>query len=346
MRRFCKEKPLKEATSILKLLHIPLQDSSLHKDATKINPGFLAETCLNQLKSTNKISERQVLELKMECKTFLITILEKLQNKAPVNHQLVRSMRCLDPRCMAESKEVCLAQMKRMLHHLVGANHVEESACDDILREFGEFCDFAALQASFREFDPKTDRVDTQLHETMGTNKAFSKVWHVVKMLLVLSHGQASVERGFSINKELIVENQKEASLVAQRLIVGHIRSVGGVTNVQLTKELLISVSGARQRYHSYLDDQKRATDKEKSVQKRKALADELDELKKKRARVENDISALEKSADEYADKAESTGKLTFITKSNSLRRTAKEKKASLQDLEKQIDEKLAEMKH
>ncbi|KAJ8368824.1 hypothetical protein SKAU_G00088520 [Synaphobranchus kaupii] len=93
----------------------------------------------------------------------------------------------------------------------------------------------------------------------MGTNKAFSKVWHVVKMLLVLSHGQASVERGFSINKELIVENQKEASLVAQRLIVGHIRSVGSVTNVQLTKELLISVSGARQRYHSYLDDQKRA---------------------------------------------------------------------------------------
>ncbi|KAJ8356663.1 hypothetical protein SKAU_G00194570 [Synaphobranchus kaupii] len=210
-------------------------------------------------------------------------------------------MRCLDPRCMAESKEVCLAQMKRMLHHLVGANHVEESACDDILREFGEFCDFAALQAS--------------------------------------------VERGFSINKELIVENQKEASLVAQRLIVGHIRSVGSVTNVQLTKELLISVSGARQRYHSYLDDQKRDNGKEKSVKKRKALGDELDELKKKRARVENDIGALEKSADEYADKAESTGKLTFITKSNSLRRTAKEKKASLQDLEKQIDEKLAEMK-
>ncbi|KAK1898782.1 Occludin [Dissostichus eleginoides] len=134
-------------------------------------------------------------------------------------------------------------------------------------------------------------------------------------MLLVLSHGQASVERRFSINKELIVENQKEASLVAQRLIVGHIRSVGGVTNVQLTKELLISVSGARQRYHSYLDDQKRANAKEKGVQKRKALADELDELKKKRARVQNDIGALEKSADEYADKAESSGKLTFITK-------------------------------
>lgn len=42
----------------------------------------------------------------------------------------------------------------------------------------------------------------------------------MTKLALVLSHGQASVERGFSINKELIVENPKELSLVAQRLIV------------------------------------------------------------------------------------------------------------------------------
>ncbi|KAG9353162.1 hypothetical protein JZ751_017738 [Albula glossodonta] len=32
----------------------------------------------------------------------------------------------------------------------------------------------------------------------------------------------ANVERGFSINKESTVENQKERSLVAQRLIVDH----------------------------------------------------------------------------------------------------------------------------
>ncbi len=141
-------------------------------------------------------------------------------------------------------------------------------------------------------------------------------------------------------------ENQREASLVAQRLIVGHIRAVCGVTDVQITKELLISVSGARQKYYNYLDDQKRAVEQEKRRQKRKALADELDELKRKKARAESDIAALEKSADEHAEKAESTGKLTHITKSNSLCHTAKEKRASLQDLYKQIDEKLSEMKH
>ncbi|TKS88164.1 Methyltransferase-like protein 22 [Collichthys lucidus] len=159
----------------------------------------------NRLRSDKKVSEREALELKKECKTFLNTTLSKLQSKAPVNHQLVRSMQCLNPRRMALSKEACLVQMKRMLHHLVEANHIEESICDDVLREFANFCDFAALQATFREFDPKTDRVDTLLYETMGTSKSFANVWHVVKMLLVLSHGQASVKRGFSINKELVV---------------------------------------------------------------------------------------------------------------------------------------------
>lgn len=60
---------------------------------------------------------------------------------------------------------------------------------------------------------------------------------------------------------------------------------------------------------------------------------------------MEVDICALEKSADEYAEKAEATSKLAFITKSNSDCRSAKEKKAPLLEIEMQIDEKYAEMK-
>ncbi|CAL9702284.1 unnamed protein product [Knipowitschia caucasica] len=343
--RFCKEKPLKEANTILKLLHFPLEDNTFQKDVQKVNLGFSAEASLNKLKFAKQISERQALQIRLECKVFLITVLKKLQDKAPVNHQLVRSMQCLNPRSMASSKEMCVVKMKRILNHLVEANRVEDSMCDDVLREFGEFCNFAAQQSSFREFDPKVDRVDSLLFDSMGKERAFSRIWHVLKMLLVLSHGQASVERGFSINKEIIVENQKEQSLIAQRLIVGHIRAVGDVTNVPLTKELFMSVSCARQRYESYLDDMRRANEKQRSVEKRKALTDELDELKRKKARIHQDVSALEKAADDYANKAENTGNITFITKSNSLRRTAKEKKISLQDLNKQMDDKLLEMK-
>ena len=59
-------------------------------------------------------------------------------------------------------------------------------------------------------------------HEQMST--CHKKAWPVVKMVLVLSHGQATVERGFSINKEEIVENQHVESLVAQSIIKDHIQ--------------------------------------------------------------------------------------------------------------------------
>lgn len=102
----------------------------------------------------------------------------------------------------------------------------------------------------------------------------------------------------------MVVENQKELSLVVQRLIVDHVRSVGGVTKVNITKELLMSAAGARQNYHAYLDDQKRVTEKKTVALKRKALNNEIHDLKK-RATIEANICALEKSADEYAEKAQ-----------------------------------------
>lgn len=81
----------------------------------------------------------------MEYNELLIALLEKLLKKAPVHHTLVRSMRRLDPRRMAECKELCASQMRRILHILVGAKHVNEAMCDGILQEFREFCDLAAL---------------------------------------------------------------------------------------------------------------------------------------------------------------------------------------------------------
>lgn len=45
----------------------------------------------------------------------------------------------------------------------------------------------------------------------------------------MLSHGQASVERGFSVNKEIEVENLPEHSLVAQRTICDYVEVVSGV---------------------------------------------------------------------------------------------------------------------
>ena len=38
--------------------------------------------------------------------------------------------------------------------------------------------------------------------------------WSVVKLLLLMSHGQSTVNRGFSVNKEVAVENLSERSFM------------------------------------------------------------------------------------------------------------------------------------
>ena len=86
------------------------------------------------------------------------------------------------------------------------------------------------------------------------------------------------------------------------------------------------SAVGAKQKYLSYLDEQKRKKTSEGVAMKKKELVIELDVLKKKGRRLETDVDGLVKSANEFAQNAEETGKLVWITKSNSLRRTAKEK--------------------
>ena len=54
--------------------------------------------------------------------------------------------------------------------------------------------------------------------------------------------------------------------------------------------------------------------------QKRKLLNDEIDELQKKKRCLQTDIASLTASADEYAENAEQTHQMPWITKSNSSR--------------------------
>ena len=58
-------------------------------------------------------------------------------------------------------------------------------------------------------------------------NEKFAPLWQVVRIVLILSHGNAAVESGFSVNKELLVENMEEETIVTQRVVFDAIRVAG-----------------------------------------------------------------------------------------------------------------------
>lgn len=314
----------------------------MYKD---VDIGFSAEKAVKDAvkraeKGGKKVSDKMVLEFREECKAFILGVLKKLLQKCPVTYPLVRYMVALNPKEMQANPQLCRKLFRQILTVLLSANRVKESDCDAILEQYSIFLDHIPAMGSqkFEGFNVKTDRIDDFFSSHMPVTE-YGKLLAVVQLLLVLSHGQASVERGFSVNKEVEVENLKCQSLVAQRLVCDYVKSVGGVLKVNITPKLLQSASAARQKYETYLSGEREKKKTQQEQRKRKATLDSIEELKDKKKKIKLDIDSLLKSADELSEKAESTGKMTFVTQSNSFRRTAKEKKESLIEL----DQKLAE---
>lgn len=95
-----------------------------------------------------------------------------------------------------------------------------------------------------------------------------------------MSHGNATIERGFTVHKDYIVENQKTTSLIAQRQIYDSDSNVGRVLNEELSKPLLQSARSAPSRYREVLDEQKKMKEKESNEkEEKKMVAKELGAL-------------------------------------------------------------------
>lgn len=97
--------------------------------------------------------------------------------------------------------------------------------------------------------------------------------------MLLLSHGQATVERGFSINKEVEENNLQEGTLIAKRLVIDHIQAAGGVGRVEVTSKMIVSAGSAHNRYKEYLEQEREKKEKEQRGLKRKNIDSELEQL-------------------------------------------------------------------
>lgn len=85
----------------------------------------------------------------------------------------------------------------------------------------------------------------------------------------------------------------------------------------------------------------KRENEATRRSERKRSLLEEISTLKEKKRRLETDFRALKHSA----DKAESTGQLTSIVKSDGMRRTVREKQQQIMSLEDEIENKLQQLK-
>jgi len=130
-------------------------------------------------------------------------------------------------------------------------------------------------------------------------------------------------------------------------MVCDHVHSVGGIGNIDFTdKQLLLYCASARHKYSAYLEEQKKSRSKVAAGQKRKAVSDEVSELKVKRKALQNDADALSTAADDFSEQAEKSQQLTLLAKANGMRRAAREKEDQLKELNQLIDNKLLELEN
>ncbi|XP_059169593.1 uncharacterized protein LOC131951256 [Physella acuta] len=323
LRRFVKENKLGALKKTSDILSFNVTDSDYHLTSHSIEVGFVADSLIKSLKKNNKASDLQILNFKSDCKTILIGFSSKFLLKSPLLYSLVRDLACLDPLQMLENKACSLSRMKRILHILVNKRKLKSAECDQVLFQFSTFIDTCTLNGCLSKFNREHDRLDSFFIEQLGSKVSYVNIWKVVKDLLLLSHGQASVERGFSVNKELEECNMAPKTLIAKRIILDSFRQSPDLDNFIITPKLLVFASSAHRKYCLYLDSEKGKSEQAKQGLKRKALDDALGKLKKRKISLEQDIKTLGSSADEYAlqaeQKRETSPSLQCLTASENL---------------------------
>ena len=163
----------------------------------------------------------------------------------------------------------------------------------------------------------------------------------------ILSHGQATIERGFNINKEVVVENLAKESIRCQRVVYDFLKGVEKLNEVNIPRELIVSCKYAHKRYSTYLEDRKEGQVQSEKSNKRKLKMDEVLQVKRARTDLDSAIVAMRKDIEQYCVQASAEDSFeTMKAKANAIKKTLKKKEEAAKVVETVIGKLEEELKN
>lgn len=187
----------------------------------------------------------------------------------------------------------------------------------------------------------KNNRIDhfwrNVFDEKFSGELKFPYLKKVVTGILILSHGNSEVERGFSTSSKIVTDDRswlKEKTLNSVLFILDSIKNLynNKVENIQITPKLFKLAKNAHAEYQRYLEDQKKEKEmellkhqqeekekkqKEQELEKEKAEKKRLEDLESELQRIRNLKSNKKKAALKILEEANE--KLQAALKSNNL---------------------------
>ena len=158
---------------------------------------------------------------------------------------------------------------EKLLTKLGEYKKIKRSVADQIKFAFSHF--MSTLVKENRDeiltFWKETDWLDEFFRRCIGSKDQFKSLRKLFQIVLILSHGQAHVECGFTINKQLLDDNMSSETLFAERIVHDHMLSHNiKPYQIEISSRMMELAKNARKSYFLEL--------KEKGLKKLETIVD------------------------------------------------------------------------
>ena len=281
-------------------------DLSVEKNLLKVNQisvGFATEKSLSDLLKKDLVDEKKVKEFVKKCRKFLVSVLQKIFERSPPQSAVVRSSRIFDPKVVvsysASDSEKCL---KGLIHQLMSLSILQPTFCHKVRESFRNFLteDLVLHKEKFISYDRATQRLDDFYFNSTVNVKKYPELSFVLKIVIVLSHGQVAVERGFSLRDQSLKENISAESLNAHRIVIDHMVSCNvKPETIDISDKLLLSAKCSRLKYEEAKRQNREIEESETRNHNLEIINEEIADVK---AKTENLSKVNEHLDNDYED--------------------------------------------
>ena len=232
---------------------------------------------------------------------MIIVIMQKILEKHPLHSLVVKNANVFDPKSIITVPAESLRRnMKSLLRHIVSLKIISTSIPERAERALSQCSDLISTQLQldadkFKSFNSGKERLDDFFFQVVSFTVP-ADLKSILKLVLVLSHGQASIERGFNVNKTILKVNMNEKSQVARKIIIDHMQKNNhDPASITITKNLVMSVKAAHQKYQDAIEEEKK-NEKEKEQNDQLTISNtEIRDVEKKKECLSQLCESLDK---------------------------------------------------
>ena len=299
----------KSAFKLLKLVKEGLRVTQNKKDPSKntykednllplesVDVGFAAKSKLKKLGSLEKPQERK---FRSDVREFVIRFVEKVVERSPLQYNFVRSASSLSPIDIGVvDSDILIGRFEKLALELHDDKWISVAQAERALKQYKTLIKNKDFISEAKKFDIREDRVD-EFYSRILDGPSTVDLEVVVRFVLIVSHGNARVESGFSVNGEILLPNMYGETIVAQRFVHEAIQKVGGTTKIEITNEMMKSVKASYKKFNSANEEKKKCQleAQKRTVEKRKATLELKEVVAKKKALVsemQSEISSFD----------------------------------------------------